>query len=173
MSGATQTEELASTAQAEQLQAVVGRFQLADATAAVITATDPATAHVGEVAREFKRMKFARRFQIRSFGNLRIKSKLSLLVSLFIIGFTVFGVVAYQTLNLVKVNGPIYMHISQGHDLLTDTTPPSMYIIESYMVVMQMLDELENFRDQSQIQALIQRSKILREEYESLSLLDR
>jgi methyl-accepting chemotaxis protein len=112
-------------------------------------------------------MKFVKRFHIQGMRNLKIKAKLFLLVSLFILGFATFGIISYQTVNLVKVNGSIYERIAQGQDLLTDTTPPSMYIIEAYLLVMQMLDELENSRDQSQMQFLLKKSKDLRAEYEN------
>jgi hypothetical protein len=81
-------------------------------------------------------MKFLARLRFRSFKHLEIKSKLALLVGVFLLGFIVLGGFAYQTLNLLEVNGPIYMRIVHGQNLLIDTTPPSMYIIEAYLLVM-------------------------------------
>jgi len=49
-----------------------------------------------------------------------------------------FGVIAFSTLNKVKVNGPIYGELAQGKDLLADILPPPEYIIESYLTVHKM-----------------------------------
>jgi methyl-accepting chemotaxis protein len=41
----------------------------------------------------------------------------------------------------IKVNGPVYQDIVRGKDLIADILPPPEYILESYLVVMQAMDE--------------------------------
>jgi hypothetical protein len=40
----------------------------------------------------------------------------------------------------VKANGPIYVKIAQGKDLIADILPPPEYIIESYLNCLQMVE---------------------------------
>ena len=51
------------------------------------------------------------------------------------------GVLSFETLARLKVNGPIYAGIVQQKDLLGDILPPPMYILETYMTVLQTLGE--------------------------------
>ena len=50
-----------------------------------------------------------------------------------------------------KVNGPVYQRIVQGKDLSADVLPPPEYIIESYLVTLQM----ERMEDKAELAALI------------------
>ena len=66
-----------------------------------------------------------------TFNHMKIKSKLSLLVGLFVLGFMAFGIVTYSTMNTLratldnlKVNGPKYKEIVQSKDLIADILPP-------------------------------------------------
>jgi len=95
--------------------------------------------------------------------NMTVRSKLSLLVAIFALGFAAFGLSSQTTLNLVRVGGPYYGAIAQGKDVIADVVPPSEYILESYLVVLQMADET----DPRQIELLAGRSKELREEFEA------
>ncbi len=97
------------------------------------------------------------------FKDLRVRSKLYCLVLVFACGFVGFGVSAYRTLELVKVNGPYYARIVQGKDLIADVLPPPEYLIESYLVVLQMLDE----PDPKALDALTSRSRALRDDYQA------
>jgi methyl-accepting chemotaxis protein len=78
---------------------------------------------------------------MRGLQQFTIKSRLTLLVGLFIAGFVGFGAMAYRTLDTLKVHGPFYQRIVQGKDVIADVLPPPKYIIESYLVTLQMLDE--------------------------------
>jgi methyl-accepting chemotaxis protein WspA len=93
--------------------------------------------------------------------NLSLTWKLFLLVGTFLIIFLAFGIVTYRTLDRVKVNGPMYEEIIQGKDLIADVLPPPEYIIESYLLVLQQLDET----DQKRIDQLIQDGERLEQEY--------
>lgn len=95
--------------------------------------------------------------------NLRVKTKLMLLVGLGIGGLVVFGLVSSQTINQVKVNGPYYQSIVQGKDLIADILPPPEYIIETYLVVLQMM----NSSEPAELPGLAERIKTLRADYET------
>lgn len=66
--------------------------------------------------------------------------KLYLLAGVSVAGMLIFGVVAYRTLNIVKVNGPHYQRVVQNKDLLADVLPPPAYIVEAYLTTRLMLD---------------------------------
>lgn len=94
--------------------------------------------------------------------NSRISLKLYLLCICFLIGFTAFGLVARDTIDTLRVQGPIYNNIVQGKDLVADILPPPEYIIESYLMVLQALEDADNRR----LQENIARFNKLRSEYE-------
>jgi methyl-accepting chemotaxis protein WspA len=96
------------------------------------------------------------------FASLRLSTKLSLLVGIFLVGLVAITGVAWHTLGRVKVNGPVYREIVQGKDVIADVLPPPKYIIESYLVVLQMVEE----KDKSKVISYIERGKKLRAEYE-------
>ncbi len=95
--------------------------------------------------------------------NLKVGSKLILLAGIFVVGFVLFGLVSYRTLNRLKVNGPLYKRIVQGKDLIADILPPPEYIIEAYLVVLQMVDET----DKSALEELIKKGKQLKIDYDT------
>ena len=96
------------------------------------------------------------------FSNLKLANKMFLLIIIFIIGYLLFALLSFRTLHALKVNGSLYLRIIQGKDLIADVLPPPEYIIESYLIVLQMPDE----KDSGNLEYLIQRGKILRKEYE-------
>jgi methyl-accepting chemotaxis protein len=91
-----------------------------------------------------------------------MRSRLALLVAIFVVGFIAFGVFSYNTLRIVRVNGPLYAGIVQGKDLIADILPPPEYVIESYLLVLQMAGET----DHAELESLVRRSNGLRAEYE-------
>lgn len=95
--------------------------------------------------------------------DLPIQTKLFGLIAILIIGLGVFAVVSFNTLSTVQVNGPIYAGIIENKDLVADILPPPEYLIESYLIVLQMVDE----QDKANLDALVKRSAKLREEYET------
>ncbi len=76
------------------------------------------------------------------------KSFMVVMLSAFL-GFALFGGFAFQTLSELKVNGPFYQRIVQGKDLIADILPPPEYIIEAYLVSLQL-----NSAAQGEIDAL-------------------
>ncbi|MFY2764171.1 methyl-accepting chemotaxis protein [Arenimonas sp. MALMAid1274] len=93
----------------------------------------------------------------------QLAGRLSLLVAVFAGLFLVFGFTTWRTLEQVRVKGPIYTEIVLGKDLIADVLPPPAYIIESYLLTLQMVDET----DPTRISQLIERGDQLRLDFES------
>ncbi len=68
---------------------------------------------------------------------LRLSARLIVLIAIFAAGFVLSGALALRTLSELKVNGPVYERIVQGKDVIADVLPPPQYIIESYLVTLQ------------------------------------
>lgn len=96
-------------------------------------------------------------------NNLRFKWKLGILVSVFTLGIIVFVPVAITTINTVKVNGPLYSKIVQGKDLIADILPPPEYLLETYLVTLQMVDET----NPKKFSSLLEKGKSLRNDFET------
>ncbi|MBK8808375.1 MAG: HAMP domain-containing protein [Bacteroidales bacterium] len=71
-------------------------------------------------------------------GKLFIKSKLLVLVAISVFGMAIFGVLSYNSLEKLKIKGDLYNKIVEGKDLIADILPPPEYIIESYLVTLEM-----------------------------------
>ena len=93
----------------------------------------------------------------------KVSHSLTILTVSFVLGFMVYGALSFKTLNELKVNGPLYRDIIQGKDLIADVLPPPEYIIESYLVTLQ----LASLEDKSQQDTLIARLKTLKGEYDT------
>ena len=95
-------------------------------------------------------------------NNLKISYKLLILIFVFILGFFLFGVVAYKTITNIKINGEMYNEIVLGKDLVADILPPPEYIIESYLTTLQLAKET----DKSKIDELINYEAQLKKNYD-------
>jgi len=110
---------------------------------------------------------------MKSLAKMKIKTKLSLLIAFFVLGFLGYALLAYNTRTLVQINGPYYEQIISGKDLSADLTPPSEFIIESFLVVQQMAEPKnrgELAKDSTRValeEGLIERGKKLRANYET------
>lgn len=69
-----------------------------------------------------------------------VMTKLHMLTGVSVAGLLIFGIVAFKTLNTVKVNGSYYEQIIENKDLLADVLPPPNYIVESYLITHLMPD---------------------------------
>jgi len=96
------------------------------------------------------------------FRNLKLAHRFAILLGLFTFGFIAYGVWSFKTLNKIKVNGPIYHRIVQGKDLIADILPPPEYIIESYLVALQLTQDDGNVEQEH----LIKRLHKLKVEYD-------
>ncbi|MDI1276576.1 methyl-accepting chemotaxis protein [Methylobacter sp.] len=99
------------------------------------------------------------------FKNLTIKIRFILILGTLVIGFSLFGIATFKAMTTLNVNGPVYQRIVQGKDIIADVLPPPEYIIESYMVALQ-LTVAEDFYD-LKTQALVSRFKKLRSAYDA------
>ncbi len=99
---------------------------------------------------------------MNSFNKWPVKKKLALLIGIFAIGFSVFAVVAFNTLNTLKVNGPYYQKIVAGKDIIADVLPPPEYVIESYLLSLRMADPA----NRAELPDLLARSRELSKEYD-------
>jgi methyl-accepting chemotaxis protein len=96
---------------------------------------------------------------------LTIKARFVLILGTLVIGFSLFGLATFKAMTTLNVNGPIYQRIAQGKDIIADVLPPPEYIIESYMVALQ-LTVTEDFYDMK-TQALVSRFKKLKSAYDA------
>src|SRR5688572_9768816 len=79
----------------------------------------------------------------RDMRESQLAGKLTLLVVAFAALFLLFGATTWRTLEQVRVKGPIYTEIVLGKDLIADVLPPPAYIIESYLLTLQLVDEAD------------------------------
>ena len=70
-----------------------------------------------------------------------LRLRLNFQIALFVLSFLGFGILAFNTLSALRVNGPIYKDIVRGKDLIADILPPPAYILESYLVALQLAGE--------------------------------
>ncbi|KAF4516343.1 hypothetical protein B566_EDAN000585 [Ephemera danica] len=94
--------------------------------------------------------------------NLSIQAKLALLAGPFVLALAVVLAMAHSALDAVKINGPAYQEIIETKDLVADVLPPPLYLVEPYLLVLQLLQET----DREAVAQLIDRGKQLRNEYE-------
>ena len=74
--------------------------------------------------------------------NVSVKVKLAGLIGIAVAGFVIFGMYADSTVSQAGVTGPYYKNIVKAKDVISDILPPPMYIVESYLIVMQLVDEI-------------------------------
>ncbi|MEG2034129.1 MAG: HAMP domain-containing protein, partial [Janthinobacterium sp.] len=93
---------------------------------------------------------------------LKLRHRLAVLIVIFSVGFILYGLWSFKTLQEWKVNGPVYQKIVQSKDLIADVLPPPEYILESYLVSFQLLAN-EDRAEQAQ---LIAQFKTLKHDYD-------
>ena len=98
--------------------------------------------------------------QKATFWNMQ--TKLYVVMFLTILGLILPYIIGYYAFEEVKINGPKYKEIIRDKDLIADLLPPPEYIIESYLVVLQ-LTEVTN---QSEKLELLENCSRLRLSYE-------
>lgn len=87
-------------------------------------------------------------------GRLTIKTKLLLLMAFTAIGFAVFSMASWMTLEELRINGERYHRIAQGKDLLADVLPPPLYVVEPFLVASQLVNEPDVAHREMQIKQL-------------------
>ena len=94
---------------------------------------------------------------------IALSKRLAILIALFSAGFLIYGVWSFKTLNELKVSGPVYQKIVQGKDLVADVLPPPEYILESYLVVFQIMATDDNAEQEK----LIAHLRDLKKDYDT------
>jgi methyl-accepting chemotaxis protein len=77
------------------------------------------------------------------FKDVSIGKKLILLLLVLVVGYSIFGFLSFSTLNILRIHGNLYNQVVMSKDLIADVLPPPGYIIESYLDVLQMVDETD------------------------------
>ncbi len=93
--------------------------------------------------------------------NIRSQAKVATLAAVFLLSFSLYGLYCVNTVNEVKVNGPIYEDIERSQDVIADVLPPPEYLVETMLIAYQMLDA----GDAGEIGKLAERAERLRSEY--------
>ncbi|MGD0837054.1 MAG: methyl-accepting chemotaxis protein [Polyangia bacterium] len=93
---------------------------------------------------------------------LNIRSKLVAAVGVSAGAFLTFALVTWNTLDATKVTGPSYQAIADGKDLVADILPPPEYILETYLVAYQTLEE----HDKTALNQLLERFRTLKSDFQ-------
>lgn len=93
---------------------------------------------------------------------MSIRLKFLSAIGFCILAFVAFGFVAWNTVDATKVTGARYQVIVDGKDLVADILPPPEYIVETYLVVYQLVEET----DATKVKALTERIHALRRDFD-------
>jgi methyl-accepting chemotaxis protein len=93
---------------------------------------------------------------------MSIRLKLLFAIALCILAFIAFASLAWNTVETTKVTGTHYQSIVDSKDLIADILPPPEYIVETYLVVYQLVDETDPARQK----ALVERLHALRRDFD-------
>jgi len=83
---------------------------------------------------------------VNLFKDASIGKKLIVLLFVLVAGYSIFGLLSFSTLNILRIHGNLYNQIVMSKDLIADVLPPPGYIIESYLDVLQVVDETDPAR---------------------------
>ena len=93
---------------------------------------------------------------------LRVASQQWVMIAGFALAFLTASLWAYAVLEEVKVNGPKYQRIVQGKDLIADVLPPPEYLVEAWLIALEMQHASSN-----DMADLLRRSEVLRADFET------
>lgn len=99
---------------------------------------------------------------MESFRNMKLSSRLLVVVAIFVAGFAAFGLMSFRTANKIRVSGPVYEKVIESKDLVADVMPPPAFIIESFLISHQLVDETNPVV----VEHLVERGRKLRREYD-------
>ncbi|MGE0760220.1 MAG: methyl-accepting chemotaxis protein [Pirellulaceae bacterium] len=81
-------------------------------------------------------------------------------------GLIITSVFSQATLYYVKVTGPVYRDISLGKDLIADILPPPEFIVESYLLAHQIVDEEDSATRLKLIDTFRQQQRVFEERHQ-------
>lgn len=90
-----------------------------------------------------------------SLANLKFKMKFGVLIAVAVLGFAVFGALAFTTLQTVKINGPLYAELSLMQKAAADFTPPSQFVLG----LRQRVGDMNDSRDKATVEANLSKFK--------------
>lgn len=88
------------------------------------------------------------------FRNSSLRVKLLLPAVICSLGVAAFGLLAFAEFEQTRINGPLYHELAHGKDLVADILPPPMFVIETYLLVHQLTDEIDPGMQQSLIEKI-------------------
>lgn len=86
-----------------------------------------------------------------SLKNMKFKTKLVVLIGTAVLGLVAFGMMSYQTINKVKVGGPLANELRQTLELRADLSPPTLDITAARLLFYRMLRETDPQKLQGEI----------------------
>jgi len=92
---------------------------------------------------------------------MKLAHKVAIAPILATVVFAFFGYLSLETLKTLQISGNLYNEIIQGKDILADVLPPPEYILESYLVAIEMSTE----NDTEARDALCERFTQLKKDY--------
>lgn len=95
-------------------------------------------------------------------ASFSIRQRFLSLMIFFVTLVLIYGAWSFKTLHQLKVNGPVYDEVVQNKDLIADILPPPVYIIESYLVSLEMSQA-----NQAETSSLKARLEQLKSEYQT------
>jgi GAF domain-containing protein/HAMP domain-containing protein len=99
------------------------------------------------------------------FKDFRIGTKLATLILVFALGLIGFSAYAFYTINYIDLDSPVYEDIQEDNALIADVLPPPLYIVEFYLVSLQIFHEAESGKTEL-VNSLIEEAAQLQKEYE-------
>lgn len=100
------------------------------------------------------------------FNKLSLANRLRIVLGLGICGIVLSSGLFYQTLLHSAIHSPAYGRIVKGKDVIADILPPPEYIVESNLVVHQMVIAIQN-NQASEVSQCINRLGVLNKEFET------
>ncbi|WP_145559418.1 methyl-accepting chemotaxis protein [Yersinia mollaretii] len=94
-------------------------------------------------------------------ADIKLSHRFMALLAIMVLGFSAYGAWSFKVLNNLKVNGPVYQNIIQDKNLIADILPPPQYIIESYLISLQLASASTDERNE-----LISNLKSKKKEFE-------
>ena len=71
-------------------------------------------------------------------GRFSLKTLFVIMIGMVMTAYLAFGLWTWKVMTQVEVNGPEYHRVVLGKDLIADILPPPKYIIETYLVTLQL-----------------------------------
>ncbi len=100
-------------------------------------------------------------------NNLKVGTKLYLLIGTLIGGLVLYAAVAYYSLTQVEIGGPLYADIVDGQSLVADVVPPPAYLLEAYYNIVEIESHVVRGVPQSEYQDHLDALPRLQEEFEA------